>query len=149
MKKPFPFLIIIFLLLLFGCKEEKNIKECENFQLLGSFNQGEKVSIKFNSKLIHEDFFEDKSWTVSQLFCVEYTDTFRVDFRVVKDGEVVLDTSMVGYSKFGDYLLALPKGRPTGDLLKKVRADIGFYETIPSDSLVRAAELEPGLIVKD
>ncbi|AKD02484.1 hypothetical protein POKO110462_12230 [Pontibacter korlensis] len=145
MKKTFPLFTTILLLLLFGCQEEKNIKVCENFQLLGSFNKGEKVSIKFNSKVIHEGFFEDKSWIVSQLFCVDYTDTFRVDFRVVKKGEVVLDTSMVGYSGFGNYLLALPKGRPTGDLLEKVRADIDFYETIPPDSLVRTAE--PELIV--
>ena len=140
------------LLQLLGCKQEDKAleKECENFQLLGSFNHGEKVTVKFNSKVIHEDFFKDKSWTVSHLFCVEYTDTFRVDFKVVKDGEVVLDTSMVGYSKLGDYLLVLPKGKPKGeDLLEKVRADIDFYATIPPDSLIRTAQLKPGLLVTD
>jgi hypothetical protein len=149
MKKAFPLLMLPFLLLLLGCKQEdKGLEvECENFQLLGYFNQGEKVSIKFNTKDVFVYLFEDRSRTVSKKFCVEYTDTFRVDFKVVKNGEVVLDTSMVGHSKFGDYLLALPKGRPKADLLEKVRADVEFYETIPPDSLVRTAELEPGLIV--
>ncbi len=145
--------MILFLLLCLGCNESKrNLEEdCENFQFSGTLYKGEKVLVRFNSKLLHEDYFEDKAWSVLHGFCVNYTDTFTVDLKVLKGNGVVIDTSMMGYAKNGNYLLRLPKGDPKPNLVEKIWADTTgkLYRMIPPDSLVRRAFLETGTIVTD
>ena len=145
--------MILFLLLCLGCNELKRDLEedCENFQFSGTLYKGEKVLVRFNSQVIHEDSFEDKAWSVLHRFCVDYTDTFTVDLKVLKGNEVIIDTSMVGYAKNGNYLLRLPKGDPKPHLVEKVWADTtgNLYSMIPPDSLIRRAFLETGLIITD
>ena len=147
MKKAFPLLIVPFLFLLFGCKQEGAglEEECENFQFLGALYQGEKLTIKFNAKVIHEDYFEKKGAITFVPLCVDYTDTFNVTLKVVKGDRTVVDTSMVGYAKNGKHLLRLPKGDPKPEIAAKVIADttMKLYEAIPKDSLLRKVFLEP------
>jgi hypothetical protein len=74
------------MLLFLGCKEsERSLEdECENFQFSGTLYKGEKAVIQFNSRVIHEIYFEDKAWEVLHKFCVDYIDNFTVDLRVLK-----------------------------------------------------------------
>jgi hypothetical protein len=152
MKKAFPLLIMPFLLFLFGCNRDgEGLEECENFQFLGALYQDEKLTIKFNSKVIYDDFFKKKTTITFERLCVDYTDTFNVSIKVVKGDRTVVDTSMVGYAKYGKYLLRLPRGDPKPHLVETVWADTTgtLYNQIPTDSLLRKAFLEPKLIVTD
>ncbi|TPE43585.1 hypothetical protein [Pontibacter mangrovi] len=153
MKKVFTLLIMPFLLFLFGCKQEGEglEEECENFQFLNVIYPGEKVSVSFNSKKIFESTYNGKGGLGLHRLCVDYTDTFKVSLRVVKGDRTVIDTSMIGYSKDGKYLLRLPMGDPKPEIANVVFADTTgeLYGEIPKDSLLRKAFLEPTWLLTD
>ncbi len=153
MRKPIYRLVLLTFLAASCIRQEKPVEECENFQVLGFFYQGERVWVTVNSKLLHIESFAERTRPVLRRFCLAYTDTFTVQVRITRADKIMLDTAMVGYAQQGPYLLVVPLGKPRQPMEtqglseeQKVALFAKIYDKTPKDSLIRTAFLEPGVL---